>query len=276
MSYELELVLNRLETEEFLERAKAVSKVYRREIPDLLNEAIITLIAKTAKPRLKDYITYLEGGRRIKGISVRYRMKGKKAWKDGTHGIESNLNKIIESYELKDINEDLLDFAYELIDRTLKSIFEGDNKKLRESFDIALSSPHFLHMLLQISVRLLGEKLRENDVELKNRTLDYILDRIQKDRKEIVKLFVEAQTEAEKRYAIKVYYNELEKYFIDFMERELNGLKGEDVKTIGKELALVDHLGEDLIYIAIGAIMGQIQDFYRINIPLIEEDDDLY
>lgn len=273
MEYDIEKVLPDLQ--ERTKHLKKISQKYNKKIPEILNDSIITYFALIIKPRLSDYDIYLlEMGRKIKGVEIRNKFLGRKSGAKETQRIENKIGKILEDYELTEINENLLNYSFELIDRTLKAIFDKESElKNKKIYETALSNPNFLYMMLQLAVRLIGQELKRKDVNLKNRTLNYMLDKINDDRSKTTNMFKKAKTKKEVNDVLLVYHKNLEKYFNDFMEREVGeNVKWKEVVEIIKERSLVEEVGENIILLTLGIVIFQLQDKYEITLPLIERE----
>ena len=255
-------------------RILILSKINNKPVTEILISSTLTLLSGVMKPRLKDYDIYLIETGRIKGVTVRNKIAGRKPWSDGTHGIPNHIDDMFQEYELEDINEDFFNHTLELLDRTLKAIYDGGHgEKVKEIYDIALSHPNFLYSMLQISVRLLGQNLQKNRIELKNKTLNYMLKRIEDDKVKISNLFKMVKTSEDKQLALINYYNELSKYFDNFLEQEVgHDIKWKDAIQIAEEKVLLDQVGEENTLFFIGQIIAQIQERYRVNIPLIQNE----
>lgn len=273
MEYDIEKVLPDLQ--ERTKHLKKISQKYNKKIPEILNDSIITYFALIIKPRLSDYDIYLlEMGRKIKGVEIRNKFLGRKSGAKETQRIENKIGKILEDYELTEINENLLNYSFELIDRTLKAIFDKESElKNKKIYETALSNLNFLYMMLQLAVRLIGQELKRKDVNLKNRTLNYMLDKINDDRSKTTSMFKKAKTKKEVNDVLLVYHKNLEKYFNDFMEREVGeNVKWKEVVEIIKERSLVEEVGENIILLTLGIVIFQLQDKYKITLPLVERE----
>lgn len=236
-------------------RIKMIAEINRMSVTEVMVKATVTMMATVVKPRLKDYDVYLMETGRIKGVTIRNKIAGRKPWKDGTHGITDHINNMFEEYELEVINEDFFSHTLELIDRTLKAIYDGNHgQKVKEIYEVALSHPNFLYSMLQIGVRLLGQRLQE----------------IKKKRNRIEELFKSVRTAEDLKQALIVYYDEINVYFDEFLDRDVTeGTKWKSAVEIAGEKAMLDQVGEDNVLYFIGQIIFKIQERFMINIPLI-------
>ena len=255
-------------------RIKMIAEINEMSVTEVMVKATVTMMATVVKPRLKDYDVYLMETGRIKGVTIRNKIAGRKPWKDGTHGITDHINNMFEEYELEVINEDFFSHTLELIDRALKSIYDGNHGlKVKEIYDVALSHPNFLYSMLQIGVRLLGQRLQDKNIELKNKTLDHILQEIKKKRNRIEELFKSVRTAEDLKQALIVYYDEINVYFDEFLDRDVTeGTKWKSALEIAGEKAMLDQVGEDNVLYFIGQIIFKIQERFMINIPLIRPE----
>lgn len=249
-----------------------LAQLRKKEPATIINDAAITYFAKTLKPNLKDYQTiYLENGKKISANMMKLKQKGKNPWKDGTHGMPDHLAEIFRSVDENEINEQILEYAYRLIDITLEDILENSKHSEANKYLKALEEENFLYVMLQVAVRLVGMDLQEKGIKLKNNTLDYMLKLIKEEKKKINTLFKACVATGNKEIAIAEYYNTLSKYLIDFETRKIS-ISGKQIQEIGKELSLLDDVGEETLFVFLGYLLGYIKEKYQKQKRLFENN----
>lgn len=265
----IETVLDIIPKEK-IKKIELLSQLREIKPGEVINIATITYFAKTIKPNLKDYQTiYLSRGKKISGNMMRLKQTGKNPWKDGTHGMPDHLAKIFQSVDESEVNKEILNYAYRLVDITLEDIFDNGKKAEREKYLAALEKENFLYVMLQIAVRLVGLNLKEKGITLENSTLDYMLDLITEDKKNIKNIFRECVKRGEPEVAIQEYYKILSKYLDKFTERQIL-VTGNQITKIGKETALLEDVGEETIFVFLGYLLEYLKEKYQKQKQLFE------
>lgn len=265
----IETVLDIIPKEK-IKKIELLSQLREIKPGEVINIATITYFAKTIKPNLKDYQTiYLSRGKKISGNMMRLKQTGKNPWKDGTHGMPDHLAKIFQSVDESEVNKEILNYAYRLVDITLEDIFDNGKKAEREKYLAALEKENFLYVMLQIAVRLVGLNLKEKGITLENSTLDYMLDLITEDKKNIKNIFRECVKRGEPEVAIQEYYKILSKYLDEFTERQIL-VTGNQITKIGKETALLEDVGEETIFVFLGYLLEYLKEKYQKQKQLFE------
>lgn len=256
--------------EEKIRKILLLSELRGLEPAEIINTATVTYFAKTIKPNLKDYeIIYLNNGKKISGNMMKLKQVGKNPWKDGTHGMPNHLAKIFQSIDENEINKEILEYAYRLVDITLEDIFDNGRKSEVDKYLKALEKENFLYVMLQIAVRLVGIELQEKGMKLQNNTLDYMLSVLKEEKTKIKKLFRECIAKGEPEKAISQYYMVLEKYLIDFENRNIL-VTGEQIRGIGKEVVLLEDVGEDTVFLFLGYLLQYLKEKYQDQKQLFE------
>lgn len=220
----------------------AIASIFNKNPSSILNDALTTYIALHMPLRLKDY----KKTGNVTGGSISLLKKGR----IGVNSIPSRVNNLFDTYNSEMINSEIFKYSMILVSTTLEGIISGEHSEpvIRKYLKV-LDNPNLIFVMLQISTRLIGEKLLENGDDISNKTLQYMLDMIKNDKKEIQNMFKQASSdEVAMEKAIDDYYEKLNKYFEDYLNRTLN-MPMEDALKIGKESNLVDVLGEDNIYL---------------------------
>ena len=88
-------------TEEIEKQLNGLSMVYRRSKGEIIKKGILTNIALETMPNYKNYKSI------ISGISQARMIKGVK----GRNAVESQILNLFSTYELEDINDDIIDKA---------------------------------------------------------------------------------------------------------------------------------------------------------------------
>lgn len=220
-----------------------LSNFYGESESEILKTGIITNIAFETMPNYKNYSQILSG------ISQARMMKGVK----GRNYVESQVTKLFDTYDLEDINNEILEKSMELIMLTFDSIHFNSKEKTKVAFFNALDDPEFLYINLRLAVKIVAETLRRNKIELNNLTLQYITDQIKKEKSDIAREYIEAYLSGDERELMLAKTNYREK-----MESMLNDVISktvvpyEKVNQIAKENEIVKRIGkENLDFITI-------------------------
>lgn len=252
--------------EEKIKRLNMLAEIENTTPSKLINDVTITFFSKIMKPNFNQYQSvYLENGQKISALMTRYQEKGKKPWKDGTHGMPNHLKKIIDTFGEELVSNELLEYAYRLMDTTLTNIFENGSNQNIKKYREALMQPNFVYMMLQISVRLLSFDLYENNIRTENTTLYYMTKMLIEKKKEIKLMFEKAYSDSDREIAINKYYSMLEENFRDFKKQHA---PLEDGMKAGAEEKLVEQVGEDTIFIFLGFLIERIRNKYSKQLAI--------
>lgn len=265
----LTTVLNTIPKEK-IKKILLLAELKEKTPAEIINLAAVTYFAKTLKPNLKDYETiYLEKGKKISGYMMRLKQVGKNPWKDGTHGMPNHLVEIFKSVDENEVNKEILEYAYRLVDITLEDIFDNASHNEAKKYLMALEKENFLYVMLQIAVRLVGINLQEKGLKLENKTLDYMLNILREEKDNIKKIFKDCIKIGEPERAIVEYYNILSKYLIDFESRKIV-VSGSQIHEIGQELSILNDIGEETLFIFLGYLLGYLREKYQVQKQLFE------
>lgn len=266
----MEKINNALELipEERIRKILIVAELEGKSPARIIHDTTVTSLSLKSELNLKDYHSvWLGNGEKISAYSGRLKIAGKKAWKDGTHGMPDNIEYIYKYFDEEEVNKNILENACRLIEATLDNTFENGSTKTSSKYRRALSQPNFIYMMLRLSIRLLAEDLRSKGHELNNRTLQHMTDMIKKDKKKIKESYMNASTEGDLETAHQLYYETLNKYFDDFMERKFEGT-GKEAFDVGSERKLLEYVGEETVYIFLGYLCGEIKKKYPHQLSL--------
>lgn len=256
-------VLNDDQLNKSLKRVFILAELEEKLPEILINDVIISSISKKLKPRFKDFNLYLENGLKISGMSVKNLEQGRKAWKNGTHGMKNNLLELIHTYGETNINKEVLKTALQLIKISIDNVFiNTNNNKKQEKINIFIQNIDFLYVMLQVAIRIIGIDLYNKGIEFQNKTFGYMTKMMEKEKRKISKMFSQAmitKNEEEMNVAITNYYNMIDEYFEDFSKREFSG-NGKDVVAVGGEQKLVEQFGEENIILFIGFLLGRLKN----------------
>lgn len=257
----------------FVEKVQLLSQLHGETIDCILEKVLTTFFARTLKPRLKDYPKiYIEKGKAISGYGRRLVIKGKKAWEDGTHGMTDNVSALLIAIDSDYITNNIVKSAATLVETTLNGIFSSGNDNQISRYAQAIYQENFIYMMLQMAVKLIAIDLHNSNIDIENRTLSYMTKMIEKDKNKIVKLFREAYNSSDDIHeVVQEYYQILNKYFDDFLERE-HTVTGEEMIEIGKEQLLVETIGENNILVYLGYLVGEIQENLNYTKPMFKEE----
>lgn len=245
-----------------ISRLEMLAEIENKTIIQIISETSITYLSKMIKPRKKDYDIYLETGLKMGGVTISNMQQGRKAWKDGTHGMERHLDNIIMTYGEEEINKNILKTALQLIKISIDYVFSDGTEKKKEKVNRFIQDTNFLYIMLQMAVKLIGIKLNNMDVDIENQTLKYMTQMIEADQKKIKRLFIDAiKFGDEQRFneVVAIYYEDLSKYFINFVNRNFSGTF--DVITkLGEEKKLMEQVGEKNIIFFIGTLLSYLKE----------------
>ena len=251
--------------EEEISKLLMFAQMRKKEPVVILNTVAITFFATTLKPTLKSYqTTYLNNGKKISGNMIRLKQIGKNPWKDGTHGMPDHLAVIFRSVDEDEINREILEYAYRLIDITLQDILENSKPSEAKKYLAALEQENFLYVMLQIAVRLVGLELKNRGKILENHTLDYMLEVLREEKTKLSQLFARCIVNGNIEVAINNYYSTLNNYLNDF-ENRIISTSGHQIRAIGAELSLLEDIGEETLFTFLGYLLGELQNKYQIQ-----------
>ncbi len=246
----------------------------------ILQDTATTFLSTLIKPRYKDYDLYFESGRRIAGITMANVQKGRKAWKDGTHGVKNNVDQLFNTYESDDINTDVINKSCELVKMSIDHVFLEGSEKKKKDFLQYITHNDFLFVMLQLSVKLIGLKLYKDGIDMENKTLEYVTKMIENNKRKFSKMFAEAvSTNDEEQFLVvcQEYSIEIENLLRDYMRREVAaGTPMGVANTQGRESKLVEQVGLENIHIFLGYLVQHLrirlqQDFgFNYLLPGIE------
>lgn len=265
-------VLNDDNLNKSFQRIFLLAELEQKKPEVLINDVIISSISKKFKPRFKDFDIYLENGLKISGLSIKNLEQGKKAWKDGTHGMKNNLLELIQTYGEDNINKEVLKTALQLIKISIDNVYLNSNNKKQEKINIFIQNIDFLYVMLQVAIRIIGIDLYNKGIEFQNKTFGYMTKMMEQEKKKISKMFTVAMSSKngdQINIAITNYYEMIDKYFEDFRKREFLG-NGGDAVAVGGEEKVVQQFGEENVILFIGILLGKlrqdiIKDGYILN-----------
>lgn len=249
-------VLEELDVDKKIETVFSAAKFLKKNPEEIINIAVITDIARNLKPNYNHYNHIW-----ITGRTIALRTKGKASRKTtGTHGIENQLEKLIETYGHDEINNDILNSALDLIVLTIHAVMTGKNKKLKRTYEIVIQDIEFLHINLELCVKIIAEALRRKNVQLSNMTLHYMSDLIALDKDKIVDKFVDAYSsgDEEKIKRVKEEYREImSKYFQDFLAKQ--DVPFEQSIQLGIEELVRSHVSQEVIDNFVGLMLMKLK-----------------
>lgn len=256
----------------FTKKVKALQILHEKSSTWVLEKILTTYFARGIMPRLNDYQTiYIEKGKDITAHGGRMVMKGKKPWKDGTHGMENHLQNVEDALGLEFVAKNIIESAATLVTTTINALFYSGSQTQINRYKQAIPQSNFIYMMLKIAVKLIGNDLYNKEVIPTNSTLKYMTEMIEKDNKRIIELFQESiKNTGEINEAVSVYYEILDKYFDDFIKsNHLFSIK--EALKIGEENHIIATVGEDNVISYIEFLIVNIQK-RLMHSPLFNED----
>ncbi|CAL7905827.1 hypothetical protein [Fusobacterium necrophorum] len=267
MNYDV--VMESLDFTEIEKKLNALALVYGKTSKEILKAGILTNIALETLPNYQNYTYIFPKINRITGITQARMIKGV------TDRIPKQLEKLFKFHDINKLNEDILETAENLVTATFDSIFKKSGKPLKKRYKEALDDADFLYINLRLAVKIVAEKLRSENVELTNMSLQYITDGIKKEKNNIVEKYIEAYIEGipEKIEIARMNYREkMEKMLKDYYQ-SLNFSYEHTIK-IGEEQNIVKALGKDFFdsvtSILLNGVSLKIKQNHSLQLKFIE------
>lgn len=251
-----QLILTLRDEEEIKNKIESLSFVYKKSNSEIIKIGILTRISMETLPNYKNYKYIISGitqARMIKGVN-------------GKRAIESQLKKLFETYELEDINNDLVEKASELVIITFDSIFSNSGERVKQKYANAINDIEFLYINLKLAVKIIAESLRKEGIQLTNKTLSYIIDGIKKEKKDIAQKYINAYLSGDKKEIILArenYREKMEKMLNDYIS-SLN-ISYSDAKIIGMEQNIVENLGINVLDVIVEYLLLEIKERIMID-----------
>lgn len=218
------------------EPLKLLTMFYNESESEILKIGILTNIAFETLPNYKNYTDFVSGitqARMIKGVN-------------GRNYVESQVKKLFETYELNDINENIVEKAMELIVLTFDSVYFNSGENIKNKYMEALEDPEFLYINLKLSVKIVAETLRRKNITLSNLSLHFITEQIKREKKNIAQEYIKAYSSGDEEQ-LRVARNN----YRETMERMLNNfiktltIPYEAAMQLNKEREIVNKLGKE-------------------------------
>ncbi|MCI7224505.1 hypothetical protein [Fusobacterium sp.] len=241
-----------LKKEEVENNLMALCTIHKTTKEQIIKNGILTSIAYETMPNYKNY-TYI-----ISGITQARMIKGVKSKRNH---IDSQIEKILELYDIEEVNKDILDTAVNLVIMTFDSVFQNSKQKTRANYEKVLNDIEFLYINLKLAVKITAETLRRQNIQLSNLTLQYITDAIKKEKKNIAETYIEAYINGNEEDLIIARSNYRER-----MESMLNEYyktimyNYEHATMIGQENQILKVLGKDFFDITISILLNDMKD----------------
>lgn len=216
---------------------EALALSYNKNPHEIVKIGVLTHISGQILPNYKHYKHIISGitqARMIKGVK-----------RSNKYSIVNNIDLIERNYDLTSINENILDRAIDLVVTTFDSIYESNSINMKKAYSIALDDPEFLFINLSLSVKILGEHLRNNNIDLSNKTLHYMTDAIKKEKKKLVQNIIDAYItgiEINVDLAKLDYYNGMNELLNNYLQKLK--ISTDDANMFGMEQNIVTRLGK--------------------------------
>ena len=218
------------------EPLKLLTMFYNESESEILKIGILTNIAFETLPNYKNYTDFVSGitqARMIKGVN-------------GRNYVESQVKKLFETYELNDINENIVEKAMELIVLTFDSVYFNSGEKIKNKYMEALEDPEFLYINLKLSVKIVAETLRRKNITLSNLSLHFITEQIKHEKRNIAQEYIKAYSsgdEEQLRIARNNYRETMERMLNNFIKTLT--IPYEAAMQLNKEQEIVNKLGKE-------------------------------
>lgn len=263
MDYINEVLVSNKNLEEQFKKVFMLAEIENKTPETILKDTATTYLATLIKPRYKDYDLYFQSGGRIAGLTMANVQKGKKAWKDGSHGIKNQISQLFETYEVDDINKDIINKSCELVKMSLDHVFLKGSDKKRSDFEQYITHNDFLFVMLQLSVKLLGTQLYLSGVDMENKTLEYVSKMMETHKRKFSKMFSQAissRSNEEFQLVCEEYRTDLANMLNDYMKREVQaGTTMKVASKPGEETKLLEQVGIENVHIFLGYLVQQLR-----------------
>lgn len=234
------------------DKLEMLSCILKDTKKNIIRTGILTNIALETLPNYKNYDDLISGrsqARFMKGVNSK------------RNYIENQVKKIFSTYELEDINSEIVEKAMELMIITFDSVFINSGSAVKKRYREALEDKEFLYINLRLAVKIITEGLKAKDMKISNSTLNYITEGIKKEKKNIATDYINAYlsgNEIEIKQA-KINYRER-------MEKMLNNyistlkISYEDSCKIGKERLIVETIGKENLEIITAVLLEEVKN----------------
>jgi hypothetical protein len=185
----MENFLNLLNGDELINKINALSMIQNIEPAKVIERGYVTHITYETLPNYKNYAYIINKHIAVSGITGARMEKGVKSKRNY---IESQINKLLKLYKLEDISQNLLEMSINLSLLTFDSVIKKSGNKVKENYKKAINDIEFLYINLKLSLKILAETLRENNQDLGNMTLQYVIDALKKEKDNIAQTFIKA------------------------------------------------------------------------------------
>ena len=212
----------------------ALSKVQNISVSDVIKKGILTNIAQETLPNYKNY--EITQARMMKGVH------------SDRNYVPSQIEKLLDLYELEEINKDLLEMSANLVISTFDSVLENSGKKLKEKYKSVIDDVEFLYINLKLAVKIIAEELRKQDIELNNITLQYVTDALKNEKTNIAQEFINAYVYGNESAVIEAknnYRNKMEQMLNSYYENLT--YNHEHASLVGEENQIVKVLGKNFL-----------------------------
>lgn len=237
--------------EDIEKELSALKVVYKKSASEIIKIGILTNIACETLPNYKNYKSIVSGitqARMIKGVN-------------GKRFVESQIKKLFETYDLEDINDDIIEKAAELMVLTFDSVLTNSGKKVKEKYIDAMEDIEFLYINLRLTVKIIAETLKDNDVTISNRTLNYITEGIRNEKKNIAETYINAYLSGDEEKIEEARQNYREK-MLSMLNNYVRTLKisYDHSREMGMEQTIVDSIGKEKLDIITGYLLLEIKE----------------
>ncbi len=228
-------MVNNNDFNNFKSLIEALAISYEKKPQEIFKIGVLTHLSNQILPNYKHYKHI------ISGITQARIIKGR----SGKYSIVNNIDLIERNYDLDSINENILDRAMDLVVTTFDSVYESNSIKMKKAYSVALNDPEFLYINLSLSVKILGEHLRNNNIDLSNKTLHYMTDAIKNEKKKLVKNIIDAYItgiETDVTLAKREYHNGMNELLNNYLSK-LN-ISVHDANIFGMEQNIARRLSQ--------------------------------
>lgn len=249
-------IVNTNDFNTFQNLVQALAIAYNQDPNTILRIGMLTHISNQIMPNYKHYKHIISGITQARMINGR----------SGKYSIVNNIELLERNYDLLSINENILDRAIDLVVTTFDSIYEHGGDRIKSAYSSALNDPEFLFINLNLSVKILGQHLRNNNIDLSNKTLQYMTDAIKNEKKKLVQNIIDAYITGIENNVTQAkieYHNGMNQLLNNYLMRL--DISVHDANQFGMEQNIANRLGQAYLDNVILGLLIEMKERILVN-----------